>query len=132
MEKRKKYAPYQTVLPVLVWSGRVLTGGTNMPIGSQYRTHPSQVEISNGESGKVKVTKGSRVDLLPVEKMNFNNDDNRYFAEQHYGHNRRWLGKGPFIIISITRWPCGRVMIYLHCPNSDGAGIYAKDLMAVQ
>ena len=75
------------------------------------------------------VRPGDKVELLPVNLREQDEEDGDYFARQDFNSLRNWLGEGPFTISWIGRWPCGQIMLYLKAGKSNGAGAYASDFM---
>lgn len=87
-----------------------------------------ETEISDGRGGTRLVRPGDSVELLPA-----NPDDEYqevkgiYLTEANHRFLQNWLGEGAYIIASIGKWPCGRVMLYVKTSTSSGAGAYATD-----
>ena len=72
-------------------------------IGSAGLRYISEVEAQDATGNKKKICVGSNVDFPPVT-----------LKEPTIGDIllSRQLGKGPFPIGRIGRWPCGRIMLY--------------------
>ena len=95
-------------------------------LGSEARRHIAEVEMVDKDGNKVMARMGSKVDLLPVEMQNFDDDDKmgtfKYFAQQEYRENRQLFGEGPFVITELVEWPCGRVVVHFEIPKFDSYG----------
>jgi hypothetical protein len=66
------------------------------------------------------VHEGDFVEVVPAEEGNTDYDEEVEFLE----------GKGPFKIHKVTRWPCGKVMLYLETKNRI-PGTYTNHLRYV-
>ncbi len=75
------------------------------------------------------VRPGDKVEILPVNLREKDEDDSDYFAQKDFNDLRESLGEGPFTILQIGRWPCGRIMLYLKGAKTDEPGAYASDFM---
>ncbi len=103
-----------------------MTSETKRPLGSRDRRVRSKEATIYGERV---IQPGDTVELLPVDKCTYETEEDQYWAQREFEENRRWLGNGPFTVSSITKWPCGRVMLYLKGALTDEPGAYASDFM---
>ncbi len=87
-------------------------------------TNPVRQKTARVYGGRV-VRAGDEVRLLPPSLKG----GIPSISLQDFNFLVRWLGKGPFIISWIGRWPCGKVMFYLKGAKSDEPGCYASDFM---
>ncbi len=70
-------------------------------------------EIDDDQGCKRLVESGEKVRLKPVRLREKDKEHGDYFAEKEYREQRAQLGNGSFIISSINRWPCGKVILHL-------------------
>lgn len=70
---------------------------------------------------------GDKVDILPVDLREKDEDGGNYRARKNFGSLRSLLGPGPFIIQSMRQWPCGRVVLYIKGKKNEEIGVYAQE-----
>jgi len=96
-------------------------------------TNPARVQettIYDKKTGKKVVGPGDQVAIMPADIRVETGKDEEFFAQDHVDFLEGWLGKGPFTISWIGRWPCGRDILYLK--KGDGEpGCHASDFMSV-
>ncbi len=58
-------------------------------------------------------------------------EDNEYFDKKDIDNYHEWLGKGPYSISRIGRWPCGQITLYVDSKKSKGSGVYAENFVCI-
>ncbi len=102
-----------------------------MLLGSAGLRSIDETTIHNGRV----VRPGDTVHLLPFEQRKYERltgdelEDEKELERDRLTRNEKWLGKGPFTISWISRWPCGGVTLYLKGAMGSEPGAYASDFM---
>lgn len=91
---------------------------------------PEQQSLNETAVHKGRVVRpGDIINILPAKLREQDPEHGDYFAKQDVENIISMVGKGPFKVSLIRRWPCGQVMIYLDDNGRPGAGVYAEDFM---
>lgn len=101
-------------------------------------TNPVRVEktfVYDEQNGKKEVRSGDQVTIMPADtRVKTGKDKKLFLAQERVNFLEEWLGKGPFTILWIGRWPCGRDKLYLTTSdgnNSGEPGCHVSNFMSV-
>jgi hypothetical protein len=86
----------------------------------------SETNLNNGNGGKRLVRPGDKVNLLPANLREKEDEDDDYFIPKNIAFLLDWLGKGPYEITGVGQWPCGKVVLYLKTSKGDGFEVDAN------
>lgn len=80
--------------------------------------------------GERLVRAGDKVRLLPVDLREKDEDAGDLFAQKDFNSSLRRLGsEGPFTIVWMHQWPCGRKELYVKTRKKSPVGVYACEFM---
>jgi len=89
---------------------------------------PTKVDEAHVHGGRL-VKPGDTVSIVPITLSKREDEADDSAARRQFNFLQEWLGDGPFTILWIGLWPCGKRMLFLSGAKCSESGVYTHNVM---